>query len=277
MPPRKRTKAVEIPPHELINGSDDHIIPHSPLSENGDTRDPSNLKWFEADKSEPYTQIKPFAEQWDTSVEFFYKPQTLTLLFAALALMAYLAMTDDVPKTLEDNVKLGLGGAVSFLLLFSMLQFRDGPFIRPHPAFWRVVLGVDVIYQIVLVFLLFQHKDDSRQLMKFIDPELGVPLVETTYGEDCSLTYDNVMGKMDIFVLAHALGWFGKAVIIRNNAVLWVLSIMFEVMEMSLEHQLPNFAECWWDHVGDTDAGTSSNSSLSWTFWFVMDSVYISV
>lgn len=22
-----------------------------------------------------------------------------------------------------------------------MIQFRDGPFIRPHPAFWRIVLG----------------------------------------------------------------------------------------------------------------------------------------
>jgi Phosphatidyl serine synthase len=27
-----------------------------------------------------------------------------------------------------------------------------------------------------------------------------------------------------------------------------VISILFEVMEYSLEHQLPNFAECWWDH-----------------------------
>jgi phosphatidylserine synthase 2 len=24
---------------------------------------------------------------------------------------------------------------------------------------------------------------------------------------------------------------------------------MFEVMEYSLQHQLANFAECWWDHV----------------------------
>ena len=24
---------------------------------------------------------------------------------------------------------------------------------------------------------------------------------------------------------------------------------MFEVMEYTLEHQLPNFSECWWDHV----------------------------
>jgi len=28
-----------------------------------------------------------------------------------------------------------------------------------------------------------------------------------------------------------------------------VISLMFEVMEYTLEHQLPNFSECWWDHV----------------------------
>ncbi len=28
-----------------------------------------------------------------------------------------------------------------------------------------------------------------------------------------------------------------------------VTSIGFEILEYSLEHQLPNFSECWWDHV----------------------------
>lgn len=29
-----------------------------------------------------------------------------------------------------------------------------------------------------------------------------------------------------------------------------IVSVMFEFLEYSLEHQLPNFSECWWDHVG---------------------------
>lgn len=28
-----------------------------------------------------------------------------------------------------------------------------------------------------------------------------------------------------------------------------IISVMFEFLEYSLEHQLPNFSECWWDHV----------------------------
>jgi phosphatidylserine synthase 2 len=27
------------------------------------------------------------------------------------------------------------------------------------------------------------------------------------------------------------------------------MSISFELLEYSLQHQLPNFSECWWDHV----------------------------
>lgn len=53
---------------------------------------------------------------------------------------------------------------------------------------------------------------------------------------------------MDVFVPAHVIGWFVKALILRDQWICWILSIMFEVMEYSLEHQLPNFSECWWDH-----------------------------
>lgn len=54
---------------------------------------------------------------------------------------------------------------------------------------------------------------------------------------------------MDAFVIAHLLGWYGKAVVLRDYWFCWILSVMFEVMEYSLAHQLNNFAECWWDHV----------------------------
>jgi phosphatidylserine synthase 2 len=37
----------------------------------------------------------------------------------------------------------------------------------------------------------------------------------------------------DEFVLAHVLGWWGKATMIRNQALLWLLSIGFEMMEVS--------------------------------------------
>jgi Phosphatidyl serine synthase. len=69
-----------------------------------------------------------------------------------------------------------------------MLQFRDGPFIRPHPAIWRMVLGVNLLYELALVFLLFQDLGSARVMMTFIDPTLGVPLPQKSYAEDCTLT-----------------------------------------------------------------------------------------
>ncbi len=36
----------------------------------------------------------------------------------------------------------------------------------------------------------------------------------------------------DEFVIAHVLGWWGKAIMVRNLPLLWVLSIGFEVMEV---------------------------------------------
>ena len=68
-----------------------------------------------------------------------------------------------------------------------MIQFRDGPFVRPHPAFWRVMLGINLLYELILVFLLFQDLTTARRMMTYIDPSLGKPLPEKSYAEDCSL------------------------------------------------------------------------------------------
>uniref|UniRef100_A0A453DRS4 CDP-diacylglycerol--serine O-phosphatidyltransferase n=1 Tax=Aegilops tauschii subsp. strangulata TaxID=200361 RepID=A0A453DRS4_AEGTS len=42
---------------------------------------------------------------------------------------------------------------------------------------------------------------------------------------------------------------WGKAIMIRNQPLLWVLSIGFELMELTFRHMLPNFNECWWDSI----------------------------
>ena len=106
---------------------------------------------------------------------------------------------------------------------------------------------------------MLQTPDDARSFLTYIDPELGVELEEKEYGGNC-LIYDegvpsdpfhNIWDKMDGFVITHFLGWWLKTLIIRDFWLTSVLSIMFELLEYTLEHQLPNFSECWW--------GASSN------------------
>ncbi|RIB12286.1 phosphatidyl serine synthase-domain-containing protein [Gigaspora rosea] len=175
------------------------------------------------------------------------RPRTLTVLTIMLVGLVYVAMFPEADD-MKTNIKFGTWAGTFSFLLFAMLQFRDGPFIRPHPAIWRVVLGLGVLYQMFLVFLLFQNKRDARYIISCIDPSLGVPLPERSYAENCELTYDNVKNQLDIFVIYHIVGWYAKAVVLRDYWFCWILSIMFEVMEYSLQHQLNNFAECWWDH-----------------------------
>lgn len=81
-----------------------------------------------------------------------------------------------------------------------------------------------------------------------MDPALGVPLPERSYADDCSLKWTSIYSQLDIFIAAHVVGWYVKALILRDQWICWIISIMFEVLEYSLQHQLPNFAECWWDH-----------------------------
>ena len=49
---------------------------------------------------------------------------------------------------------------------YSTLQGPASPLVRPHPAVWRLLHGVIVLYLIGLVFFLFQDAHDARQLLK---------------------------------------------------------------------------------------------------------------
>jgi len=45
------------------------------------------------------------------------------------------------------------------------------------------------------------------------------------------------------------LGWFMKTLMFRDIKFVLVLSVFFEVLEVMFQHLLPNFEECWWDHL----------------------------
>ncbi|KAJ1915914.1 hypothetical protein H4219_004074 [Mycoemilia scoparia] len=214
--------------------------------ENANPDNNSKTQELESDSKSTTLQLV-FHESEDPTLKFFYRPHTISTLIAILLGFVYVAIyTDD--SNVELNTKWALVAICCVFVVFGIILFRDGPFIRPHPAFWRAILALNVLYMLALTYLLFQNKNDARQMMTFMDPDLGVELPERSYAEHCELTPTNLWNGIDIFVLAHSVGWFAKALILRDNVMCWILSISFEVMEYSLQHQLPNFAECWWDH-----------------------------
>ena len=50
----------------------------------------------------------------------------------------------------------GLVAVILTFVLFGVTHTPDGPFRRPHPAFWRLILCLSIVYELALVFLLFQ-------------------------------------------------------------------------------------------------------------------------
>ncbi|CAN0424427.1 unnamed protein product [Lampetra fluviatilis] len=192
----------------------------------------------------------------DGTNTFFWRAHTLTVLFVLICTLVYVTLIEETPQDTNYNTKRGIIASILVFLCFGVTQTKDGPFTRPHPAYWRFWLCVSVVYELCLIFILFQSVNDGRQFMKFIDPRLGVPLPERDYGGNC-LIYDpeneedpwhNIWDKLDGFVPAHFIGWCFKTVMIRDWWMCMIVSVMFEFLEYSLEHQLPNFSECWWDH-----------------------------
>ena len=194
-----------------------------------------------------------------------FRPHSLSVLLFVVGLLALRAdvfgtrggpsggVADPLKGTRD-----GVLGMCTVLLGYFCSQAPDGMLVRPHPAVWRGVLGLSVAYLCVLSFLLVQDADQARDYLRVFDANLGGPLEERSYGEDCAVwdtsappgepPWHNVRDAvLDRFLLAHFFGWFAKALIVRERGILWVLSIGFELVERSMTHVLPNFSECWWD------------------------------
>jgi len=128
-----------------------------------------------------------------------------------------------------------------------MFLSKKNSFEYFQSIFWKFVLCISIFYEIFLISLLFKTKTDARNL-QYICSSLGKKLPERSYAENCSLNFEIVKKQLDGFVISHTIGSYIKALLYRDYWICWIMTIAFEILEYSLEHQLPNFAECWWDH-----------------------------
>lgn len=185
-----------------------------------------------------------------------YRKHTVLWGIVACATLYYVVLNQsDSPSHFSEGVV-----AAGLIFLFcSAVHLPDSLYMsRPHPVFWRALEGLAMCYTAFLVFLAFQTSSRARSFLTFFDSSLGVPLPERNYADDCRiLTPDhpdspifNIQScVIDVYMLAHLLGWWVKMIVVRDVKLCWVLSLFFEFMEISLRHQLPNFWECWWDSL----------------------------
>lgn len=153
--------------------------------------------------------------------------------------------------TIGDNIWAGFVCVLFFFCVISIMTFPNGPFTRPHPAIWRMIFGLSVLYLMFLLFLMFQNYKTIMGIFYWFDPDLENFHInmDKEYGVNCSeISVQKLIDvTIDVFALAHFLGWTFKAILIRHAGILWCISVMWEITEIQFAHLLPNFVECWWD------------------------------
>ncbi|KAL0217355.1 hypothetical protein RCL1_007936 [Eukaryota sp. TZLM3-RCL] len=186
----------------------------------------------------------------------FSRPHTLFALFLSICLLSFTTFYLRI-DTKYTSFQHGIIASCCFFLIYSAFQLRDSVFQRPHPVMWRVIKGLSLLYLLLLIFLLYQPIDWSRQFMTFFDSSTGIPLEERSYAVDCRVytpghpdgPFANVASAVkDEFVMAHIIGWYVKMIMIRDFWLANLLSVLFEFAEFTFQHILENFKECWFDH-----------------------------
>jgi phosphatidylserine synthase 2 len=119
-------------------------------------------------------------------------------------------------------------------------------------------MGLLLSYSVFMTFILILPLDTARYIFKIFHPSQGNEMPERGYADDCRVftpenpvsNYFNIMDAVfDVHFIAHITGWWFKMMIIRDTKIAWIISGSFELIEISLRHWMPNFWECWWDHV----------------------------
>ncbi|KRW98809.1 hypothetical protein PPERSA_10580 [Pseudocohnilembus persalinus] len=208
----------------------------------------------------PMNILKQFNLESEAFPSFLYRSHTLTGLVGLVLLIEFGIKQygiDDGPESLRKNGHLGLQFSAIALIIYGMIYLPNTIMQRPHPAFWRLVHAIGLFYLMMVVFANFYSQDDLQRFLKVVvDPNLGQPLPQKTFAEDCRLftpekenKFYNISHAVDIFFLAHICGWMFKMIITRDLKLCMIQSIIFEILEITFRHWLPNFWECWWDHI----------------------------
>ena len=181
---------------------------------------------------------------------FFYTPHTIMGLIVSIILINFLIYFGP-ELTGYSSKSLALMSCIFLFVLFAAFYMPDTIVTRPHPFIWRAMLGVNVVYSVFMIYMAFLPLDEARQVMHALDNKLGKPLPEKSYAEDCRLftpedptsIMRNLSDSIDVHVFAHFAGWTAKVLIMRDIKVCWICSILFEVLELTFRHWLPNFYE----------------------------------
>ncbi|SOV81588.1 phosphatidylserine synthase, putative [Plasmodium sp. gorilla clade G3] len=167
---------------------------------------------------------------------FVFSLLTTLLLFNANALFDF-------------NTRITISLVMSFFNFITLNSVMQKYAMIPNISiFTKIINYLILIYYVIITYLHFFSTSEVRTILRFLNKNIEFHAVEKSYMENCN-TFENVSDKIDWFVCAHLWGWFAKGMIIRNFFLLNINSAIFELLELRFQHILPNFYECWWDHI----------------------------
>ncbi len=116
---------------------------------------------------------------------FFIKPKTLTSLALLLLILNLLARSDFLSEaskrfTMSPSNVIGslksrgaVLGTVFAFVCFGSIHLPNTIMIRPHPIFWRCVLGLFTLYAMFVTYLFLLPVDEVRNTLRYFDSKLG--------------------------------------------------------------------------------------------------------
>nr|CCA17030.1 phosphatidylserine synthase putative [Albugo laibachii Nc14] len=180
---------------------------------------------------------------------FREQPRQLLFLVLVVLVISYYTFTHD-SDDMSQNIHAGIISGAFIFLVYCFLQTRDGLLVRPHPGLWRLVHGCSVMYLLLLAVLSVQGRTSAPVLLQFLFPRIGSSKKTISAALNCEINSTNIYnGISSIWFFAHVTGWWGKMCMFRDWRFCLVLSIAFEILELSLQFMIPDFKECWWDSL----------------------------
>lgn len=118
--------------------------------------------------------------------------------------------------------------------------------------------------------MLHVRPDFGRASLGFLDDSLNKPVTKEmhTYDDNCEFEWHNIWDNMDHYYIVHLCDWFLASLVIRDAYILHFWHVLDEFVELSAQHILPHFRECWWDHI-ILDICLSNIPAVCAGMWFI--------
>lgn len=202
------------------------------------------------------------SNQFRSGIEVQEQPRQIAFALLLVWLVGWVAFkTNESTFSPIADGRASVIGVFIALVIYCMLQSKDGLMVRPHPIVWRAIHGMFLCYFLLLIVFVSLPPLNGITLLHEMLPDIGggsgavfAEQMRTAKPHllpaECAITLNNVWRQISsIWFIAHVAGYWLKMCIFRDWQMCLTYSIAFEVVELSLVWLVPEFEECWWDSV----------------------------